>query len=235
MATRTSRKYKKSTKKTTSTTPKIESKIVDDPLSGFKVPQIKKLARRAEAKRIQKETYDVVRQLIYDRVNDLLRKILVFTVQNGRKTVELKDLQSALQSEGTSMMAGEQIASRIKKTKVSKKRTNKIPDEGSSESTKKKKRKLKPDTIAEKEIKKYQETSDSLLLTQKSFRDFVRSQTSKHVDVQIRFASDFFKMFQIIIEDYIVYILGKAMKAVSHANRKNLQKKDIEFALSMSE
>lgn len=230
MATRT---RKKTTKTAKTTKPKIENKTDDDPLSGFKGPQIRKLARRAEAKRIQKETYEAVRQLIFDRVNDLLRKILVFTICNGRKTVELNDLQSALQSEGTSMMAGEQIASCIKKTKKTKVSKKKTPEEGTSESTQKKKRRLKPDTIAEKEIKKYQETSDRLVLTQKSFKDFVRSQTTKHADVPIRFASDFFKMFQIIIEDYVVKVLTKAMKAVSHANRKNLQKKDIDFALSI--
>lgn len=222
MATRT-RKKVTATRKT----------AVEDPIEGFKDVQIKKLAYRAGTQRIERDTYDTVRLLIATRIGELLRKILVFTNQKGRKTVNLNDLCGALESEGISLMAGGNTARDIKKSKAKAKAKPKTPEEGSSSDQPKKTRRLKPGTAAQKEIKRHQETSDRLIFKQNRFEAYVRDQTKKHSDVNLRFSKDFFKIFQVVLEQYLVTILVKATRAVDHAGRKSLTKKDIDFVTAV--
>lgn len=214
-------------------TTKSKKNVIGDPTSGFKNVQIKNLASRVQTIRIEKQTHDAVRQLIGVRTNELLRKIIVFTSQDGRKTVKIDDLRSALNSEGKFLMAGCKTAQDIKKLKSKSKTKTKQPEEGTSTDTPKKTRRVKPSTAAKKSIKVNQENSNKLVFKQSKFTTYVREQTKKHTGESFRFQKEFFKLFQEVIEQYIVEILERANKAATHAKRKTLKKEDIDFVLSI--
>lgn len=214
----------------------VKNTQIEDPINGFKNIQIRRLAYRAGAERIESDTYDCVRQVISEQVNDLLRKILVFTTHTDRKTVTLDDLEGALESKGEFLMAGGNTAKDIKKSKAKAKKPKKpTPEEGSSSDPPKKPHRFRPGTVANQEIKRNQETSDRLIFKQNRFEAYVRDLTRKQLEswrkaqTTLRFSKEFFKLFQVVIEEYLVHLLQKATKASAHANRKSISKKDIDF------
>ena len=174
------------------------------------------------------------RQIIADRIGELLRKILVFTTHTGRKTVTLEDLQGALEAEGSFLMAGGNTARDIKKSKARTKKPKSTPkEEGTSTDPPKKPHRFRPGTVVQKEIKRNQETSDRLIFKQNRFQYYVRYLTKQQLNSTLRFTKEFFKLFQVVIEEYLVHLLERATKASKHANRKSLSEKDIEFVHSI--
>lgn len=214
---------------------------IEDPITGFKSIQIRRLAYRAGAERIESDTYDCVRQVISEQVSDLLRNILVFTTHTDRKTVTLEDLEGALESKGKFLMAGGNTARDIKKSKAKAKKPKKVPsDEGSSSDPPKKPHRFRPGTVANQEIKRNQETSDRLIFKQNRFEAYVRDLTKKQLSnwgksqTTLRFSKEFFKLFQVVMEEYLVRLLEWATKASAHANRKSISKKDVDFIYAIT-
>jgi len=219
-------------RKTTSSTVETPSQ---DPVSGFKDIQIRRLAYRAGNQRIENDTYDRVREIIESETSSILRKILVFTTHTDRRTVTLDDLEGALESEGKFLMAGSNTAREIRKSKAKPKKVKKLAEEGSSTDTPKKTYRNKPGKVANQEIKRLQETSDRLIFKQNRFEAYLRDLTKKQLErwdqsnITLRFAGEFFKLFQLILEEILVHLLEKAKKAAGHAGRKSISKKDIDF------
>ena len=208
--------------------------VTEDPIKGFKDVQIRNLAYRVSAQRIEKDTYGKAREIIGDRIDELLRKVLVFTTHTGRKTVTLEDLQGALEAEGTPLMAGGNTARDIKKSKARTKKPKQTPkEEGTSTDLPKKPHRFRPGTVVQKEIKRNQEMSDRLVFKQNRFQYYVRQSTQQQLNVALRFTKEFFKLFQIVIEEYLVCLLDRAIKASAHAGRKSLSEKDLQFVYSL--
>ena len=222
----------------TATAPK--NAATQDLISGFKNIQIRRLAYKAGNQRIENDTYDRVRGVIESETTSTLRKILVFTTHTDRRTVTLDDLEGALESEGKFLMAGSNTARDIKKSKAKPKKPKKSVEEGSSSDPPKKPHRNKPGKVANQEIKRLQETSDRLIFKQNRFEAYLRDLTKKQLEkwgqnvVTLRFAGEFFKLFQMILEENLVHLLEKAKKAAEHAGRKSISKKDINFIYSVS-
>lgn len=197
-------------------------------IEGLKNPQIKRLAYRAGAQRIDGGIYDMARTIINTRADVLLGKSLVFTLHAKRKTVSVGDLQGALESEGLYLMAGGETANELKgcHAKPKKQRT-----EGS-----KKPHRFRPGTVARRQITYNQRNSDCLVFEQKPFREFVRDLAEKklsewkHRGITLRFKEDFFKLFQLVIETYLVGLLQGAVKIAEHSQKQSIRPKDVALA-----
>jgi len=210
-----------------------------DLISGFKDIQIRRLAYRAGNQRIENDTYECVREVIEKETRSTLRKVLVFATHTERKTITLEDLEGALESEGKFLMAGSNTAHDIRKTKAKPKKPKKSVTEGSSTDVARKVYRNKPGKVANQEIKRLQENSDRLIFKQNRFEAYLRDLTNKQLEkwgqpeVKLRFAGEFFKIFQLILEENLVNILKKAKRAAEHAGRKSISKRDIDFIYSV--
>ena len=92
----------------------------------------------------------------------------------------------------------------------------------------KKKIRFKPGTVALREIKRYQKTTN-LLLPRAPFQRLVRSICSG-IDNDLRFASNALQALQESSEAYIVGVFEDANLCAIHANRVTVMKKDMDLA-----
>ena len=91
-----------------------------------------------------------------------------------------------------------------------------------------KKPKFKPGTVALREIKKYQRSTD-LLLPRAPFQRLVREITGGH-DPDLRFAPQALIALQEATEAYLVGIFEDTQLCAIHAKRVTVYKKDMELA-----
>ena len=92
----------------------------------------------------------------------------------------------------------------------------------------KKPHRFRPGTVALREIKKFQKTSNCLTFAKFPFERFVRSIVNKkHSTMKI--SKDVFIILQYYIEQYIVSVLKDANSAAIHTGRVKLMLSDIEF------
>ena len=91
-----------------------------------------------------------------------------------------------------------------------------------------KKRRFKPGTLALREIKRYQKSTD-LLLPRAPFQRLVREITGVH-DPDLRFQAQALIALQEAAEAYLVGIFEDTQLCAIHAKRVTVQKKDMELA-----
>jgi len=198
-----------------------------DPIEGLKNPQIKRLAYRAGVQRIDGGIYDMVRKIIHERSDKLVGKTLIFTTNSKRKTVSVEDLQGALESEGLYLMAGGNTAKEFRGCKARPKKTFKVGA---------KKHRFRPGTVARRQITYNQKNSDCLVFEQKPFKVFIRDLAERKIkewkirDLKLRFKEDFFKLFQFVIEEYLVGLLRGALRIAEHSKNQTVRPKDIALA-----
>lgn len=221
MSTRKGRRRTSSTKR--------KSKAVKPAIEGLKNPQIKRLAYRAGAQRIDGGINDMVRNITQQRAHQLMGKTLVFTLHAGRKTVSVEDLQGSLESEGLYLMAGSDTAKELRGCKA---KPKKVTAKGGS----KKPHRFRPGTVVKRQITYNQKNSDCLVFEQKPFREFVRDLAAKILGEwkmggeKLRFKDQFFKLFQLVIEEYLSGLLKGAVKIAEHSKKQTLRPKDVALA-----
>ena len=98
----------------------------------------------------------------------------------------------------------------------------------SQEKKERKKPRFRPGTVALREIKRYQKSTD-LLLPRASFQRVVRDITSSY-DPDLRFAAQALIALQEATEAYLVGIFEDTNLCAIHAKRVTVQKKDMELA-----
>jgi histone H3/H4 len=91
----------------------------------------------------------------------------------------------------------------------------------------KKSHRFRPGTVAIREIKKFQKTSNCLIFARFPFERFVRSIVN--INNNIKISKDVFVILQYYIEQYIVSILKDANYAAIHTGRVKLMSSDIKF------
>jgi histone H3/H4 len=92
----------------------------------------------------------------------------------------------------------------------------------------KKPHRFRPGTVALREIKKYQKTSNCLIFAKFPFERFVRNIVNVH-NPNMKISKDVFIILQYFIEQYTVNILKDANNAAIHAGRVKLMHIDISF------
>ena len=107
---------------------------------------------------------------------------------------------------------------------------SKAPKENSQVAEKKERKsfKFRPGTVALREIKKYQKSTD-LLLPFAPFQRLVREIT-KGIDHDLRFQSQALIALQESAEAYLVGLFEDSQLCAIHANRVTVLKKDIDLA-----
>ena len=90
------------------------------------------------------------------------------------------------------------------------------------------KRRFKPGTVALREIKKYQKSTD-LLLLKAPFQRLVRD-ICKRIDHDLRFQSQALVALQEASEAYVVGLFEDSQLCALHANRVTVMKKDMLLA-----
>jgi histone H3 len=92
----------------------------------------------------------------------------------------------------------------------------------------KKPHRFRPGTVAIREIRRYQKSTE-LLLKKRPFQKLVREVTEKFKQ-NLRITADALKVFQETAEDYLVRLFKDANDCAIHAKRKTVMVKDIQFA-----
>ena len=118
-------------------------------------------------------------------------------------------------------MSKSSAGSKAKKMSKAKKKT--APAEGG-----KKKNRFRPGTVALREIKRYQKSTDTLI-PRAPFQRFVRH-ICEGIDHEIRFQSQALMAVQEATEMYLVGLFEDTNLCAIHANRSTIMKKDMELA-----
>lgn len=115
-----------------------------------------------------------------------------------------------------------------KATKKNEKKTTKKRTTPGSTPTQKKTRRRRPDTVALKEIKKYQESTE-LLIRKLPFKRLVR-EIAQDFKTDMRFQSSAVLALQEAVEAYLVGIMEDTNVCSIHAKRVTIKPKDIQLA-----
>ena len=96
---------------------------------------------------------------------------------------------------------------------------------------------FRPGTVALRDIRRFQKTSDCLILTKLSFEKCVRDKVQKLInkDSNIKISKGVFTILQYFIEQKMIEIMFDANAAAIHANRVKVTPADIFFILSRYE
>ena len=119
------------------------------------------------------------------------------------------------------------------KHQASKKSKNIIgKNTGDDAGKERKKRRFRPGTVALRQIKKYQRSTD-LLLPKAPFRRLVR-EIAADFKTDIRFEGDAFRMLQEIAEAHLTDMFRRTNNAAIHAKRVSIFEKDMKFAVKQT-
>ena len=127
------------------------------------------------------------------------------------------------------MPKAKMVSSKVKKMENDKKvKSNKktAPAEGGIKEAKK--RRYKPGTLAFREIKKYQRSTD-MLLPRAPFQRLVRS-ICESVDHELRFRAEALVALQEATEAYLVGLFEDTNLCAIHAKRQTVMQKDMKLA-----
>lgn len=189
---------------------KRHRRILRDNIYGVTNPAIKRLARKAGIKRVGGLLYESVRGIIKMHLNELVRKA-VLAMENERvKTLKARHVHYALQNMDR-FMAGLGYGKQM------------INLTGGA-----KKRKFKPGTVALREIRRLQKTTD-LQLAKEPFRRLIKETMQEHVD-DARLGAKATHLLQSEVENYVVDLLKKAHQIALHSGRITVSPKDLQLA-----
>lgn len=81
----------------------MEKKTKSDKPENFKKPAIIRIARKAGIKNISEDCYQSIRNLILDKITDLLENAFIINEQTNTKTLMVNDVIGALKIQGTNL------------------------------------------------------------------------------------------------------------------------------------
>lgn len=117
--------------------------------------------------------------------------------------------------------------------KGTRRRTTKKVDDSTAGATTERKHRYLPGTVALREVRKYQKTSNALI-QRAPFQRLVRNVTTEvEPDRTFRFTGNFMSSFQELIETRIVEVLRDANLVAIHAGRETVFPEDIELVVSL--
>lgn len=213
-------------------------RILRDNIAGITKPAIRRVLRRAGVLRISGLVYEETRGVLKVWLEKIVKDMVIFMEYDRRKTVQTEDLEAALDSNGIALAAG--INQNAKKTaslqscnsrgKSSTKKTKAPAAEGEE----KKAHRFKPGTVALRDIKKQQKSSDCLAIPKLNFERLVR-EIAQDFTEDARFSAPVFGLLQLAAEDYLIDIFESANMCAIHAKRETLFPMDIQLARRIKE
>ncbi|XP_062293695.1 histone H3-like [Scomber scombrus] len=222
---------------------KRHRKVLRDNIQGITKPAIRRLARRGGVKRISGLIYEETRGVLKVFLENVIRDAVTYTEHAKRKTVTAMDVVYALKRQGRTLptvinfMSGQQIMARTKQTarkstggKAPRKQLATKAARKSAPATGgvKKPHRYRPGTVALREIRRYQKSTE-LLIRKLPFQRLVR-EIAQDFKTDLRFQSSAVMALQEASEAYLVGLFEDTNLCAIHAKRVTIMPKDIQLA-----
>ncbi|XP_048794432.1 histone H3-like [Lagopus muta] len=217
---------------------KRHRKVLRDNIQGITKPAIRRLARRGGVKRISGLIYEETRGVLKVFLENVIRDAVTYTEHAKRKTVTAMDVVYALKRQGRTLYAREGcVMARTKQTarkstggKAPRKQLATKAARKSAPATGgvKKPHRYRPGTVALREIRRYQKSTE-LLIRKLPFQRLVR-EIAQDFKTDLRFQSSAVMALQEASEAYLVGLFEDTNLCAIHAKRVTIMPKDIQLA-----
>ncbi|XP_041789791.1 histone H3-like [Chelmon rostratus] len=218
---------------------KRHRKVLRDNIQGITKPAIRRLARRGGVKRISGLIYEETRGVLKVFLENVIRDAVTYTEHAKRKTVTAMDVVYALKRQGRTLhhRSGWSIMARTKQTarkstggKAPRKQLATKAARKSAPATGgvKKPHRYRPGTVALREIRRYQKSTE-LLIRKLPFQRLVR-EIAQDFKTDLRFQSSAVMALQEASEAYLVGLFEDTNLCAIHAKRVTIMPKDIQLA-----
>ncbi|XP_025104651.1 histone H3-like [Pomacea canaliculata] len=237
---------------------KRHRKVLRDNIQGITKPAIRRLARRGGVKRISGLIYEETRGVLKVFLENVIRDAVTYTEHAKRKTVTAMDVVYALKRQGrtlygfgANLLADFQVCwsrrvdferktfamARTKQTarkstggKAPRKQLATKAARKSAPATGgvKKPHRYRPGTVALREIRRYQKSTE-LLIRKLPFQRLVR-EIAQDFKTDLRFQSSAVMALQEASEAYLVGLFEDTNLCAIHAKRVTIMPKDIQLA-----
>ncbi|XP_036129653.1 histone H3-like [Molossus molossus] len=228
---------------------KRHRKVLRDNIQGITKPAIRRLARRGGVKRISGLIYEETRGVLKVFLENVIRDAVTYTEHAKRKTVTAMDVVYALKRQGRTLPTSVRLRSgetrvvfpiamaRTKQTarkstggKAPRKQLATKAARKSAPATGgvKKPHRYRPGTVALREIRRYQKSTE-LLIRKLPFQRLVR-EIAQDFKTDLRFQSSAVMALQEASEAYLVGLFEDTNLCAIHAKRVTIMPKDIQLA-----
>ncbi|XP_063442209.1 uncharacterized protein LOC134722518 [Mytilus trossulus] len=218
---------------------KRHRKVLRDNIQGITKPAIRRLARRGGVKRISGLIYEETRGVLKVFLENVIRDAVTYTEHAKRKTVTAMDVVYALKRQGRTFKSSTEliIMARTKQTarkstggKAPRKQLATKAARKSAPATGgvKKPHRYRPGTVALREIRRYQKSTE-LLIRKLPFQRLVR-EIAQDFKTDLRFQSSAVMALQEASEAYLVGLFEDTNLCAIHAKRVTIMPKDIQLA-----
>jgi histone H3/H4 len=212
-------------------TVKKTKKNLKNSVSHITEPALQRILRRAGVKRISNKVYNHLRKEIRAYLDKILFKVILITQHDGRKTVQIKDLETGLYMCKIYLLAG--INQNAKRTvsliSCNSRKKSSIKHKISEKSDKETHHRFKPGTVAMKQVKFQQKNSNYLAIPKNNFVNLVKEYISIN-EPNMRFASGVYDLLQLVVENHFISLARNANMIALHAKRETLYSKDLELS-----
>ncbi|XP_060019927.1 uncharacterized protein LOC132527941 [Lagenorhynchus albirostris] len=216
---------------------KRHRKVLRDNIQGITKPAIRRLARRGGVKRISGLIYEETRGVLKVFLENVIRDAVTYTEHAKRKTVTAMDVVYALKRQGRTLYGFGEVMARTKQTarkstggKAPRKQLATKAARKSAPATGgvKKPHRYRPGTVALREIRRYQKSTE-LLIRKLPFQRLVR-EIAQDFKTDLRFQSSAVMALQEACEAYLVGLFEDTNLCAIHAKRVTIMPKDIQLA-----
>ncbi|XP_064011139.1 histone H3-like [Pogoniulus pusillus] len=222
---------------------KRHRKVLRDNIQGITKPAIRRLARRGGVKRISGLIYEETRGVLKVFLENVIRDAVTYTEHAKRKTVTAMDVVYALKRQGrtlygllclrsccSAMARTKQTARKSTGGKAPRKQLATKAARKSAPATGgvKKPHRYRPGTVALREIRRYQKSTE-LLIRKLPFQRLVR-EIAQDFKTDLRFQSSAVMALQEASEAYLVGLFEDTNLCAIHAKRVTIMPKDIQLA-----
>ncbi|XP_056605115.1 uncharacterized protein LOC130421317 [Triplophysa dalaica] len=209
---------------------KRHRKVLRDNIQGITKPAIRRLARRGGVKRISGLIYEETRGVLKVFLENVIRDAVTYTEHAKRKTVTAMDVVYALKRQGRTL--GTAIHNRSRKTAMARTKQTARKSTGGKAPRKqlatkaarksapatggvKKPHRYRPGTVALREIRRYQKSTE-LLIRKLPFQRLVR-EIAQDFKTDLRFQSSAVMALQESSEAYLVGLFEDTNLCAIHA------------------
>ncbi|KAF6197496.1 hypothetical protein GE061_009070 [Apolygus lucorum] len=231
---------------------KRHRKVLRDNIQGITKPAIRRLARRGGVKRISGLIYEETRGVLKVFLENVIRDAVTYTEHAKRKTVTAMDVVYALKRQGRTLygirsysaVLSQKVVteeeSKMARTKQTARKSTGGKAPRKQLATKaarksapatggvKKPHRYRPGTVALREIRRYQKSTE-LLIRKLPFQRLVR-EIAQDFKTDLRFQSSAVMALQEASEAYLVGLFEDTNLCAIHAKRVTIMPKDIQLA-----
>ncbi|XP_062953180.1 uncharacterized protein LOC134378130 [Cynocephalus volans] len=221
---------------------KRHRKVLRDNIQGITKPAIRRLARRGGVKRISGLIYEETRGVLKVFLENVIRDAVTYTEHAKRKTVTAMDVVYALKRQGRTLygFGDPQVCLTMARTKQTARKSTGGKAPRKQLATKaarksapatggvKKPHRYRPGTVALREIRRYQKSTE-LLIRKLPFQRLVR-EIAQDFKTDLRFQSSAVMALQEACEAYLVGLFEDTNLCAIHAKRVTIMPKDIQLA-----